>query len=88
MGITGLLPIVKSIMKRAHISKYSGSTIGIDGHAWIHKIIPSVATELYYERPVDKHIEILLGKLKSLTEYNITTVFIFDGDFLEVKKKQ
>lgn len=87
MGINGLLPVVKNILKKKHISKYSGMRLGIDGHSWIHKIIPSIATDIYYDRPVDRHLEMLLGKIKSLTEYGINAIFVFDGDFLESKEK-
>jgi exonuclease 1 len=87
MGITGLLPIVKIIMRLNHIGKYSGSKIGIDGHAWIHQILPSISYELYTGKPIKKHLDIFMSKVKTLIDYNITPVFVFDGDYLESKEK-
>ena len=87
MGITGLLPILKSIMKPTHIGKYANSIIGIDGHAWIHQILPSIAYELYTEQPAKRHLNLFMSKIKSLIEYNIIPVFVFDGDYLESKEK-
>lgn len=87
MGITGLLPLVHKALVKTHISRYSNTRIGIDGHSWIHRVIPSIATEIYYNKPTKKHLDLLIAKIKSLTDYNITPIFILDGDFLESKKK-
>lgn len=87
MGITGLLPIVKKALTRRHIGKYSNARIGIDGHSWIHRVIPYIATDLYYNKPTQKHLDLLMSKIKSLLDYNIIPVFIFDGDFLYSKEK-
>jgi exonuclease-1 len=87
MGITGLLPIVKGIIKKKHISKFSNSKIGIDGHAWIHQVLPSIAYEMYTKTPFKRHLEILMSKIKTLLDFKITPIFIFDGDFLESKEK-
>lgn len=86
MGIKGLLPILKKILKTAHISKYSNTKIGIDGHSWIHRVIPYIATDLYYNKPTQKHTDLFISKLKGLLDYGITPVVVFDGDFLESKR--
>ncbi|KAM0681570.1 hypothetical protein GINT2_000083 [Glugoides intestinalis] len=87
MGITGLLPLIHKAFVKAHISRYSNTRIGIDGHSWIHRAIPSIATEIYYNKPTKRHLDLLISKIKSLTDYNITPIFVLDGDFLECKKK-
>lgn len=87
MGITGLLPIVKKILVNKHIRKYSNTRIAIDGHAWIHQVIPTIATELYFGKPTDKHTKIFMNKINNLLDYGITPVFVFDGDFLPSKEK-
>lgn len=87
MGITGLLPIVKRIMQKNHISKYSNSRIAIDGHAWIHQVLPSISYEMYTGKPFRRHLEILMSKIQVLLDLNITPVLVFDGDFLQSKEK-
>lgn len=87
MGIVGLLPIVKRILKRKHIGRYGNSRLGIDGHAWIHQVIPMVAIDLYYGRPTNKHVAIFMAKVRNLLDYGIKPIFIFDGDFLQSKEK-
>lgn len=87
MGITGLLPMVKDSIRSKHIKNYSGKKIGIDGHAWIHTVLPMIASELYYGKPTDRHLTILLSKIRSLQDYNIIPIFVFDGDYLSSKEK-
>jgi exonuclease-1 len=36
MGITGLLPILKSIARRVHVSEYTREKVAIDGYSWLH----------------------------------------------------
>lgn len=87
MGITGLLPIVKGIMKKTHIGKFSGTKLGIDGHAWIHQVLPSISYELYTGNPIKRHLDIFMSKIQSLLDFNIKPIFVFDGDYLESKEK-
>lgn len=87
MGITGLLQFLKSSIKPKHIKNYANSTIGIDGHAWIHTVLPAIASDLYYGKPTDKHISLFMSKVKNLQEYGIKPLFVFDGDFLPSKEK-
>ncbi|ELA42914.1 uncharacterized protein VICG_00229 [Vittaforma corneae ATCC 50505] len=87
MGIKGLLPILRKILKKTHIGKYSNRRVGIDGHSWIHRIIPYIAADLYCNNPTQKHLDLFMAKLSGLLDYGITPIFVFDGDFLESKKK-
>lgn len=87
MGIVGLLPAVKNILRKRHIGKYGSSRLGIDGHAWIHQVIPMIAVDLYYNRPTDKHVLAFMAKVRNLLDYGIEPIFVFDGDFLQSKEK-
>lgn len=87
MGIKGLLPIVKPALIRKHINKYSNTRIGIDGHAWVHQVIPTIAYEIYNKIDTDRHIKILISKLKTMISYSITPIMVFDGDYLSSKEK-
>ncbi|KAI9197931.1 hypothetical protein LWI28_006918 [Acer negundo] len=54
MGIQGLLPLLKSMMKPMHIKDLEGCCVAIDTYSWLHKefyqkavdISPSIAHEL------------------------------------------
>lgn len=37
MGIQGLLPILKDITRRQHVSEFSGKRVAIDGYSWLYK---------------------------------------------------
>ena len=37
MGIPGLLPILKSITIRTHISDFNGKKVAVDGYSWLHR---------------------------------------------------
>lgn len=46
MGIHGLLPLVKPIMRRVHISEFGSKIVGIDGYVWLHKSLTTCSIEL------------------------------------------
>src|SRR5688572_7930512 len=46
MGISGLLPALKSIQKTRHLSEYKGKTIAVDAYVWLHKGVYACATEI------------------------------------------
>lgn len=87
MGINGLLPIIRPILTKKHISSYRGKRIGIDGHAWLYQIAPSIAHELFFGVPTTKHIQILSSKIRSLQSNGIHVIFVFDGESLKSKSK-
>ena len=37
MGISGLLPVLKSITNSKHVREYKGQRVAIDGFSWLHK---------------------------------------------------
>ena len=54
MGIQCLLQTLKSIQTKISISKYAGSTIGMDTYCWLHKGIHSCLGELAWNKPTTK----------------------------------
>lgn len=88
MGIPGLLPIIKPILVKKHISSYAGKKVGIDGHAWLYQIVPSIAQELFFGLPTTRHVHILTKKIRSLKSNGIDNIiFVFDGESLKSKSK-
>jgi exonuclease-1 len=46
MGISGLLPMLKSVIDQVNISKYEGKIVGIDASGWLYKGAYSCAKDL------------------------------------------
>ncbi|OZJ03433.1 hypothetical protein BZG36_03184 [Bifiguratus adelaidae] len=85
MGITGLLPLLKSIHNHTHIREYTGQTIGVDGYVWLHRGALSCATELCLGEPTDKFVQYFMNKIKMLMYHDIAPIVVFDGDYLPSK---
>lgn len=54
MGITGLLPLLKSVQQPVHLSELSGKVIAVDAYVWLHRGVCSCATELATGEPTTK----------------------------------
>lgn len=59
MGISGLLPVLKSITRHEHVSKYCGKKVAIDGYSWLHKGAYGCATDLAEGVDTDKSAALL-----------------------------
>lgn len=46
MGITGLLPFLKSIQRDVHVSSFKGKKVAVDAYCWLHKGAYSCAMQL------------------------------------------
>lgn len=85
MGIKGLLPVVSSCLIKKHISCFEKHRIGIDGHAWLHSILPTVALQVFNNEKNNLHMEIFLKRIDKLRKFGIVPVVVFDGDSLPSK---
>lgn len=56
MGISGLLPLLKSIQKSAHIKSFAGQTVAIDAYGWLHRGTIACAVDLALERPTRRWV--------------------------------
>jgi exonuclease-1 len=55
MGISQLLPSLKSIVRTIHVSDaYSGKRVAIDSYCWLHRGAYSCSVELVEGIPTDK----------------------------------
>lgn len=88
MGISGLLPQLKSINKRVHLSKYRGQTIAIDAYCLLHKGAYSCARELVEGVYTDKHITYCMSRIELLETNGITPYVVFDGGPLPNKAEE
>ncbi|KAK8217895.1 exonuclease [Phyllosticta capitalensis] len=85
MGISGLLPLLKSIHKPCHLRDFSGKTIGVDAYGWLHRGIVACAIDLALDKPTRKHIDFCLHRVRMLIHFGVTPYIVFDGDHLPGK---
>ncbi|KAF1835379.1 exonuclease-like protein [Decorospora gaudefroyi] len=85
MGISGLLPLLKSIQKPGNLKKYSGQTIGVDAYGWLHRGTAACAIDLALDKPTTKYVEFVMNRVRMLIHFGITPYLVFDGDNLPSK---
>jgi exonuclease 1 len=86
MGIAGLLPLIMAMCERRHISGYRSKRIGIDGHAWLHQILPSVGEQVLFGVPTTKYVDMFESRIRTLLDYGVIPVVVLDGDALPSKR--
>lgn len=86
MGISGLLPALKSIQRTRHLSEFKGQTIAIDAYVWLHKGVYSCATELATGKPTHKYVDYAMHRVRLLRHFGIEPYVVFDGGPLPAKK--
>ncbi|KAF2660655.1 hypothetical protein K491DRAFT_754467 [Lophiostoma macrostomum CBS 122681] len=85
MGISGLLPLLKSIHKPCSLKKFAGQTIGVDAYGWLHRGTASCAIDLAFDKPPTKVIDFAMNRVRMLVHFGITPYLVFDGDYLPSK---
>ncbi|KAK7924285.1 hypothetical protein PG985_006339 [Apiospora marii] len=85
MGISGLLPLLKSIQKPTELKKYKGETLGVDGYGWLHRGAISCAIELAEGKPTRKYVHFVMNRVRMLQHFGVNPYMVFDGDFLPSK---
>lgn len=85
MGITGLLPILKSIQKPCNLTKFAGQTIGVDAYGWLHRGTVACAIDLALGKPTTKHIDFSMHRVRMLIHFGVVPYIVFDGDYLPSK---
>ncbi|KAF2814282.1 uncharacterized protein BDZ99DRAFT_506967 [Mytilinidion resinicola] len=85
MGISGLLPLLKSIHKPCNLKKFSGQTIGVDAYGWLHRGTVACAIDLALGKPTTKYVEFAMSRVRMLVHFGIIPYIVFDGDYLPSK---
>ncbi|ORY00203.1 putative exonuclease [Basidiobolus meristosporus CBS 931.73] len=86
MGISGLLPLLKPIQSRVHISSYAGETVAVDAYVWLHKGAFGCAKELCLGEETDKYVEYCMHRIRLLQHYKVKPFVVFDGGPLPSKE--
>ncbi|CAN9119578.1 hypothetical protein AA0114_g1165 [Alternaria tenuissima] len=85
MGISGLLPLLKSVQQPCSLKKYAGKTIGVDTYGWLHRGTAACAVELALEKPTTKYVDFVMHRVRMLIHFGVTPYLVFDGDNLPSK---
>ncbi|GLD98598.1 hypothetical protein PINS_up007315 [Pythium insidiosum] len=86
MGISGLLPVLKSITETKDLHSYRGQTLAIDGYCWLHRAIYCCSQELCLGQDTDKYVVYFMERVQALLQNGITPYVVFDGGPLPMKK--
>ncbi|KAL3662575.1 hypothetical protein V7S43_012428 [Phytophthora oleae] len=86
MGISGLLPVLKSITETKTIDEYKGRTLAIDGYCWLHRAIYSCSQEICLGQETDKYVTYFTDRIRTLLHNGVTPYVVFDGGPLPMKK--
>ncbi|KAL8744848.1 MAG: hypothetical protein Q9190_002945 [Brigantiaea leucoxantha] len=85
MGISGLLPLLKSIQKPSNLKKFAGNTVGVDAYGWLHRGAVACAVDLALEKPTTKFVDFSMHRVRMLIHFGVIPYIVFDGDFLPSK---
>ncbi|KAI4260948.1 MAG: hypothetical protein LQ352_000104 [Teloschistes flavicans] len=85
MGISGLLPLLKSIHKPCNLKKFAGQTIGVDAYGWLHRGTVACAIDLALGKPTTKFVESSMHRVRMLIHFGVIPYMVFDGDYLPSK---
>ncbi|KAK0725323.1 hypothetical protein B0H67DRAFT_641765 [Lasiosphaeris hirsuta] len=85
MGISGLLPLLKSIQRPVDLKKYAGETLGIDGYGWLHRGAIGCAVDLAQGKPTRVYVHYIMHRVRLFKHFGVTPYFVFDGDYLPSK---
>ncbi|KAF7351375.1 Exodeoxyribonuclease 1 [Mycena sanguinolenta] len=86
MGISGLLPALKSISTQKHLSEFAGQTIAVDAYVWLHRGVFTCPTELATGKDTHKYVDYAMHRVRLLRHHRIEPYIVFDGGPLPAKK--
>ena len=86
MGISGLLPALKSVAARRSVAEYRGRAVAVDASCWLHKGSYRCAQEMCLGEPTRKYVEYCLDRVRLLQSHGVRPVLVFDGRPLLAKK--
>ncbi|RKP12751.1 PIN domain-like protein [Piptocephalis cylindrospora] len=85
MGISGLLPALKAVQEKVHVSAYSGTRVAVDAYVWLHRGVLGCATDLALGRDTKRYVNYCMELVGMLRHHGVKPVLIFDGGHLPAK---
>jgi exonuclease-1 len=86
MGIQGLLPIIKPLIRDCNVKDFSGKRVAVDGYCWLHRAVYNCCMELCNDQETDVWIKYFLGLVDLLLNAGIEVTLVFDGNNLPAKR--
>ena len=89
MGIYRLFSFLKQYLKPINIKEYEYQICGIDGHYFLHKLLPKLGLKILEEVPdLTPIYKILINNfIKLRKEYKIEPIIILEGDDTPIRRK-
>ncbi|BFZ56805.1 Rad2 nuclease [Savitreella phatthalungensis] len=87
MGISGLLPALKSSQQTTHIKNYKGFTFAVDGYVWLHRGAFSCAADLAQGRFTSRYVDYAMRRIGMLQHFGVVPYVVLDGGYLPSKAK-
>ena len=89
MGITSLLPTLKSISRPSHVGDaYGGRAVAVDAYVWLHRGAYACSRELCEGAPTRKHVDYFLNRARALRRADVRAIYVFDGGRLPGKANE
>ena len=85
MGVSGLLPLLKSIHKHTTLKNYAGQTLGVDAFGWLHRGAVACSYQLGFDIPTTQYVSFVVNRVRMLLDFGITPYLVFDGDSVPSK---
>jgi len=85
MGISGLLPLLKSATEHVSLSRFKGKLLAVDGNVWIHRGTYSCAMELAEGTPTIAYVRFCQKMAEAITSLGVRLLIVFDGRSLPAK---
>ncbi|KAJ8103006.1 hypothetical protein POJ06DRAFT_60863 [Lipomyces tetrasporus] len=86
MGISGLLPMLKSIQQPAHVKEFAGQVIAVDAYVWLHRGAIACAADLAFGNHTRKYVDYAMHRVRMLKYYGVKPYMVFDGANLPSKQ--
>ena len=87
MGITGLLPFLKSIQHPTNVSTFHNQVVVVDAYCWLHKGCYSCSLELIEGKESEmRYVHYCMRKVNMLLSHSVTPILVFDGAHLPSKR--
>eukprot|EP00767_Chilomastix_cuspidata_P003354 gnl/Chilomastix_cuspidata/3473.p1 GENE.gnl/Chilomastix_cuspidata/3473~~gnl/Chilomastix_cuspidata/3473.p1 ORF type:complete len:494 (-),score=194.64 gnl/Chilomastix_cuspidata/3473:99-1580(-) len=85
MGITGLLPFLRTVTRRDHVRKYAGKTVALDGYCFMHKAASVISHKLFEDEQIDFYAHYLADICLTIKKFGAIPLIVFDGGHLPLK---
>jgi exonuclease-1 len=86
MGISGLLPLLRSIQHQRSISELKGKTLAVDAYVWLHRGAYGCAMEMVTGKPTTRYVDYAMHRIRFMRHHGVEPYLVFDGGPLPAKE--